>query len=130
MANVLDANLFIRYFTNDDPKKAQAVKHLLETKKDLIIPDMVFAEIEWTLRSFFKQPKEQILTNLASILTLNNVVMNASLIAKTLLIWQQYSINFIEAYLAAYVKENQLEGIYSCDKADFDKIKDLHRLEP
>lgn len=129
MASVLDANLFVRYFTNDDPQKARAVEQLLKSKKKFVVPDIVFAEIEWTLRSFYRQPKQLILEHLGSLLLLENLSINYSLMAKTLLLWKEHTIDFVDAYLAAYTWVHHLENLYSFDQS-IDKIKTIKRLEP
>ena len=53
----VDTNLFIRYFTNDDPHKADRVERLLEQARTgtirLITADMVIAEVVWVLESAY-----------------------------------------------------------------------------
>ncbi len=130
MARLIDTNLLVRYFTEDDPKKAKAVAKLLKNTKEIfLLPDIVFAEIEWTLRSFYKTPKATILTHLGSLLALQNMELNTTLMAKTLLIWKEYNIDFIDAYLTAYAKEKHTTEIYSYDES-LDKVKGLTRLAP
>lgn len=49
---ILDTSALIRFFTNDDPVKAKKIKLLLEDKsKSFIIPDVVFPELEYVLKS-------------------------------------------------------------------------------
>ncbi|HCC53622.1 MAG TPA: hypothetical protein DEQ20_01650, partial [Desulfobulbaceae bacterium] len=57
-ASFLDANIFIRYLTNDDPAKADRVEKLLDQAagggKQLLTTEMVIAEVVWVLESFYK----------------------------------------------------------------------------
>ena len=47
----LDTSALIRFFTNDIPSKAQRVKEVLESGEKIIIPDVVFPELEYVLFS-------------------------------------------------------------------------------
>ena len=53
----IDTNLFIRYLTNDDSKKADRVDRLLEQaanrKIKLLTAEIVLAEVVWVLESFY-----------------------------------------------------------------------------
>lgn len=129
MARLIDANLIIRYITQDDQEKALAVKKLLQKDKQLIIPDMVVAEIIWTLVSFYYTPKEEAVEKILSLLAMDNIEANKELLNKSLNIFQKNNIDYIDAYLAAFCEEGNLEGIYSYDH-DFDKIKGIARKEP
>lgn len=46
-----DTSALIRFFTNDLPSKAQRVKEVLESGEKIIIPDVVFPELEYVLLS-------------------------------------------------------------------------------
>lgn len=49
MQIILDTNILVRFFTNDIPDKAKDVKKLFETGENLLIPDVVFPELEYVL---------------------------------------------------------------------------------
>ena len=63
MLVILDTNALVRFFTKDLPDKAQKVRDLLETEKDMLIPDVVFPEIEYVLRTQYSQSREDILNS-------------------------------------------------------------------
>lgn len=127
---LIDANLIIRYLTRDDPKKAHKVKKLLEdTNEELLLTDLTLAEIVWTLSSFYKFNKEEIIEKLQPLLIMENINCNRELLLRTLFFYKNYKLSFIDAYLSAYSMEEDLEGIYSYDR-DFDKVKTVKRSEP
>jgi len=68
----LDANIFIRFLTKDDRKKAEDVRKLFELIEGGKIKAqthiIVLAEIVWTLHSFFKIKKETIAEYIALLL--------------------------------------------------------------
>ena len=55
---VLDTNLLVRYLTEDEPAKADAVENLLDKASRgevrLVIPSVVMAELVWVLESFYR----------------------------------------------------------------------------
>lgn len=129
----IDTNLLIRYFTEDDSEKAKAVENLFKKteagKEKLEIPDLIMAEMVWVLLSFYEVSKEEVIEKLEAILALKNVKMNAPVLKKTVELYRNHNISYIDAYLAAYAFENNQEIIYSYDQG-FDKIEDLKRNEP
>jgi predicted nucleic-acid-binding protein len=48
---VLDTSALIRFFSNDLPAKGRTVRLLLESTEKVFIPDVVFLELEYVLRS-------------------------------------------------------------------------------
>lgn len=127
---LLDTNLLLRFLIEDDIQKAQAVANLLETSKDkLIVTDMAYAELAWVMASFYKFPRKEIVEKLSSILNIKNLFLSRQLLADSLVIYSKYNIDFIDAYHAAFMKKRSMKNIYSYDR-DFDKLKDLDRLEP
>lgn len=128
---IIDTNIIIRFLLKDHPTQSKSTKKLLENSpEDLLLPDMVIAEIIWLLTSYYKLSKRDIIEKIQDILTLEKIQANKDLIYKALMFYQTYNIDFIDAYLAAYCNEKKnIKGIYSFDK-DFDKIKDIKRFEP
>ena len=57
----IDRSALIRYFTGDDKKKANLVAKLLSSDEDLLIPDVVFVELEYVLLKLYKSTRRQIL---------------------------------------------------------------------
>ena len=60
----VDANVFLRYVTNDIPEQADAVEALLDRAASgeirLVTSVLVVAEVVWTLGSFYKRTKEHV----------------------------------------------------------------------
>lgn len=126
---LIDANLIIRYLTIDDRKKALAVKRLLESsQEELLLPDVILAEIVWTLASFYKFEKKDVVEKLQALLLMDSIRCNYNLLQRSLVLYKSHNISFIDSYLSAYAIEKEL-GIYSYDK-DIDKVKLVKRFEP
>jgi len=129
MAKLVDTNLIIRFLLNDNQKQADAAKKLFSSSEKLYLTDLVLAEIVWVLTSVYNFPKVDIAQKLQNLLNLNIFKSNKRLLNQALQLYEQFSISFVDAYLASLVLEKNLEGIYSFDKG-LDKIKSLKRLEP
>lgn len=130
MPKVVDANIIIRFLVSDKEEKTKRIKRLFEEEKEkLILTDVTVAEIVWVLNSYYKQSKEEIVEEILSLLEVSNVVSNKSLLTQALSYFREYTIDYIDAYLIAYAKENSLPGIVSYDKS-IGKVKEIKRFEP
>jgi predicted nucleic acid-binding protein len=129
MAKLLDANLIIRYFLDDDHAKADAVEQLLASGEELWLPDVVIAEIVWVLASYYKLSRFDIAERIESLISLKNIKANKLLIFTAISYYCEFNLDWVDAYLAAYARENRLAYIYSYDQ-DFDKLKQIKRVEP
>lgn len=130
-AKVIDTNLIIRYLTENDVSKADAVEKLFKKaeREELEIPDVIFAEIAWVLLSLYNLGKKEVVEKLEGLLSLRSAKMNRGVLKKTVEIFSNFDISYIDAYLSAYALENGQNVIYSFDKG-FDKIKQITRIEP
>jgi predicted nucleic acid-binding protein len=130
----VDTNIFLRYLTADDQAKYCKCKELFERtvagKETLVTSDMVMAEVIWTLLSYYKLPKEEVIEKVSKILNTPNIVVeNHKVFSEALLLYSLKNIDFIDAYNSVYMKHNRMEEIYSYDK-DFDGLEFLNRIEP
>ena len=73
MQIVLDTSTLIRFFTNDIPQKAEKVEKLIENEKYIVIPDVVFPELEYVLASAYILPRNKILDAYRFILSRENI---------------------------------------------------------
>lgn len=130
----IDTNVFLRYLTKDDPSKfercRQMFKRALEGEITLSTSEMVIAELIWTLQSYYKVPKAEVVEKVSVILGTENLfVLNKDILADALVLYARKNIDFIDAYNAVFMKYQGLREIYSYDE-DFDMIEDIERKEP
>lgn len=127
--NLLDVNIILRFLVNDDPKKADKVKKILQgSKPKNILPDVVLAEIVWVLSSYYGQPKSSVIEKMRALIHLDSIECNLALLDSTFTFWEYHNISFIDAYLLA---KSQLEDLtlYSYDKK-LTKISGVNVQEP
>lgn len=125
---IVDTDVIIRYLTNDDPGKANRFETFLQSGKKVQLTDVTFAEVYWTLSSFYKIKKAEIFSMLESLITLPAIVSNTSVFSHTIDLLKQHNISFIDAYTAASAMRSD-KVILSYDR-DFDKIVGIKRTEP
>lgn len=128
--NLIDTNVIIRFLLKDHPTQSPATKKLLDNFQErLLLTDVVVAETIWLLTSYYKLPKEEVIEKVYLIINLPGIDSNKPILIRALYFYRNFNIDYIDAYLAAYSEEENLEGIYSFDE-DLDKIKEIKRFAP
>lgn len=128
MPRLVDTNLLVRFLVNDNSEQALAAEKIFK-EPNLVLADIVFAEVVWTLQSFYNFPREEIVEKLYKLLQSHAFVCNRELILNSLFLYLNHNISFVDAYIIAYANLENLEGIYSFDKG-LDKIKSIKRFKP
>lgn len=131
----VDTNLFIRYITDDDPKKADRVEALLTEAADgrirLVTADLVLAEVVWVLESAYGLKPVEITPMVRAILATPGLeVINEALVNRALDYYQGQNINFIDSYIAALKEKLNITEIYSFDRKHLSRLDSLNRIEP
>ena len=68
----IDTNVLIRYIVQDDPGQSRIATRMIEEnlspENKGFIPSIVLCEVIWVLKRFYRQPKEQLLLVVKTIL--------------------------------------------------------------
>ncbi|ACX52187.1 PilT protein domain protein [Ammonifex degensii KC4] len=131
---VLDANIILRFLTSDAPEQADRCAKLLKRveagTEEVWLPELVLADIVWTLEKFYRQPKERIRELLTLILNLRGLRHANKKVAKEALrLYVEKNVDWTDAFVAAQMFSHKQCEIYSYDR-DFDRIEGIIRLEP
>ena len=131
----IDTNLFIRYFTNDDPEKADRVEKLLaeaaKGKLKLVTTEMVIAEIVWVLESAYSLKNTDITPLIRGILATPGIeVINSIQVARAIELYESINIDFIDGYIAAVMEKQGITELYSFDRKHISRITGITRNEP
>jgi len=131
---VLDANIVLRVLTNYLLEKADRCAKLLilieAGSEEVWLPDLVLADIVWTLEKFYNQSKKRIQELLIPILELHGLRYTNKKVAKDALrLYVEKNLDWTDAFVAAQMLAQKKIEIYSYDR-DFDKIEGITRLEP
>jgi len=130
----VDTNIFLRYLTKDDPSKYEKCREMFKKamKGEIAITTsgMVIAELVWTLLSYYKVPKAEVIEKVSVIVGTKNLsIPDKNIVADALVLYGRNNIDFIDAYNAIFMRYHGLREIYSYDE-DFDLMEDIQRREP
>lgn len=134
MQYFIDTNVFLRVLIRENElsfRESRAVLELIKNKRiAAFTSNMVLAEVAWTLLSFYKFPKRQVVKALQGIIYLKGLKFKDAFDNKLAVeIYQKHNIKFIDAVIASHpMIFKKGAAIISYDK-DFDKIG-TNRLEP
>jgi predicted nucleic acid-binding protein len=130
----VDTNIFLRYLTKDNPLKYEKCKEMFKKamKGEIAITTsgMVIAELVWTLLSYYKVPKAEVVEKVSVIVGTKNLsIPEKHIVADALVLYARKNIDFVDAYNAVFMRYHGLREIYSYDE-DFELIEDIQRREP
>ena len=131
----VDTNVFVRYLTGDDERKASAFEKLLvqaaSGKIGLVTSEIVIAELVWVLESYYKLKPPVIGELIRAILNTEGLKTKGSdMIEKALDLYESENIDFIDAHIIAYMRSNHIETLCSFDKRHLSKVDGIRRIEP
>jgi uncharacterized protein len=132
----IDANVFLRFLTRDDPVKAERVKTLLERAQrgevTLYTSESVVTELVFVLSSprLYRLGREQVRAVLLPIVALKGLKLpGRKAILEALDLYAATSMDFVDALAVAQMEVQRITEVYSYDE-HFDSVKGIKRLEP
>ena len=130
MTAFVDTNVLIRHLTGDPPDLAARATKFLGEIDTLLLPDVIVAETVYVLESFYEVGAEEVARLVRSIIAFDPIqVANASLLLRSLEVYETYRIDYAEAYLVASAETTDIDQIASFDRA-IDRVPTLTRIEP
>ena len=134
--NVIDANVFIRYLSGDDPTKQEKSKALIErirTGQEVVFStEVILHEVCYILSALthYSLTHQEIRDRLYPILQIPSLhVANKTLCLEALNIFATgEKIDFSDALSVAYVRNGVADGIYSFDRK-LDNVPGSHRVD-
>ena len=121
----VDTNALLDFRLKREPgfkKTKQVIKSCSSEKTRMFIPSIVFPEIEWVLRSFYKQSKELIINFLEELLELEGLILENKLEMKNALIYFKYSnIKFTDSIILSQIQRVKPDEFLTFDE-DLQKI--------
>jgi len=126
----LDTNVLIRHLTGDPPAQARRASAFLEQAHELLVPDLIVAEVVYVLESFYEVERPQVAELARAILGFPAIVVaDEPLLLRALEIYEVDRIDFAEAYLVACAEAAGVEAIASFDRS-IDRVSTVRRVEP
>jgi predicted nucleic acid-binding protein len=130
----IDTNIFLRALVGDQVKQAKECVEFLQKVADgkvqAVTSSLVLAEVAWTLKSYYRLEKIQIVPALEAIQSLASLkIVDEHRPTRGTDLYANHSVKFIDALIASNPRiESGKMAIVSYDK-DFDRLG-CKRIEP
>lgn len=130
MSAFLDTNVLIRHLTGDPPAQARRATAFLERAEELLVPDLIVAEVVYVLESFYEVERQRVAELVRAVIGFPAiVVVDEPLLLRALEVYEVDRLDFAEAYLVASAEASGVETIASFDRT-IDRLATVQRLEP
>jgi predicted nucleic acid-binding protein len=127
---LLDTNVLVRHLTGDPPSQARRATALLAGDNELLLADLVLAELVYVLESFYRRPREQVAEAARSLLALPSIAtVDPDLLLRSLELYEAHRLDYAEAYLAAAAEVWEVGRVVSFDQA-LDRVASIQRVQP
>ena len=130
MTAFLDTNVLVRHLTNDPPEQAERATRYIQESDNLLLPDLIVAEVTYVLDSFYDFTRAEIASGLESTLSEESIVVtDVQLLLRSLEIYEIHRLDFADAYLIALAERTGVGAVASFDR-DIDRPGTVTRIEP
>ena len=130
MSAFVDTNILIRHLTGDPPDQAARATRFLTAADELLLADLVVAEVVYVLESFYEVPRARVAELVQAIVAFPAVVvLDAAMLLRALEVYETARLDFAEAYLVAQAERSGVGVVASFDRAN-DRVGTVRRLEP
>jgi predicted nucleic acid-binding protein len=127
---LVDTNVLVRHLTGDPPSQARRATALLRSSHELILTDLVLAEMVYVLESFYEVPRAEIAGMARALLALPSIEAgDHDLLLRAVEIYEVLRLDFAEAYLSALAEMSDVNRVASFDR-QIDRVKSIQRIEP
>ena len=130
MTAFVDTNVLIRHLTGEPPQQARQATRYLEEADQLLLPDLILAEVAYVLESFYEVAGLQVAEALRAILSFRAIrVVDSALLYRTVELYEVHRLDFADAYLVASAERTGVGVVASFDRA-IDRAATVRREEP
>lgn len=130
MRAFVDTNILIRHLTGDPPEMAARASAFLEAADELLLTDLVAAEVVYVLESFYAVPRAEIAQAVRSLIAFDAMVcVDPALLRRSIEVYETDRIDFTDAYLVASAESTGVGRVASFDRS-LDRVSTIERFEP
>ena len=130
MRGFVDTNVLVRHLTGDPPAQARRATAWLAGRHQLILVDLVLAELVYVLESFYERPREEVAALARSLLAMESIQpADNLLLLRALELYESARLDFADAYLVASAELSGIDRIASFDRR-IDRVASIARVEP
>jgi predicted nucleic acid-binding protein len=126
----VDTNILIRHLTGDPPEQARRATRYLEQADQLLLSDLILAEVAYVLESYYDVARPQVAETLRSVLAFRAIrVIDEALLQRAVELYEVHSSDFADAYLVANAERTGVGVVASFDRG-IDRVGTVRREEP
>ena len=130
MTAFIDTDILVRHLTGVPPNLAARATRYLEETRDLLLPDLILAEVAYVLESFYEVPRADVARILRAILGFRSIrVVDSRLLERAIEVYDVDRLDFADAYLVASAESSGIGVIASFDRS-IDRVGTIRREEP
>ena len=130
MRAFVDTNVIVRHLTGDPPAQARRATSLLRGRHELLLTDLVLAELVYVLESYYERPRGEVAIMARSLLALRSIVaIDDLLLLRAIELYESERLDFAEAYLVAAAETSGVGAVASFDRR-IDRARTIRRIEP
>ena len=130
LAAFIDTNVLVRHLTNDPPEMAERATRYLREAAQLLLSDVVLAEVAYVLESYYERPRAEVATALRAIVDFPAIhTVDADLLHRAIEVYEVIRLHFAEAYLVASAERTGVGVVASFDR-EIDRAGTVRRVEP
>ena len=121
---IVDANVILRFFVRDNEEqflRAKAFIQRLELgKEDVLMTEIVFAEVVWVLNKVYEVPRQEIADTFSKVIGYRGIrtMLEKEIFRESLRLYAKHSLDIQDVFLAVLSK-NKGCPIITFDKHDF-----------
>jgi len=102
----------------------------LANAEELLLADLVVAEIVYVLESFYEVPTEEVARLVRSVIAFAPIrTLDPALLLRSLEVYETHRVDFVEAYLVASAESAGVSDIVSFDRS-LDRVSTINGIEP
>jgi predicted nucleic acid-binding protein len=126
----VDTNVLIRHLTGEPPAQARRATRYLEQADELLLPDLILAEVAYVLDSFYEVERAEVASTLHAILAFPAIrVLDLELLQRAVEVYEVHRLDFADAYLVASAERTGIGVVASFDRS-IDRVNTIRREEP
>jgi predicted nucleic acid-binding protein len=126
----VDTNILVRHLTGDPPDQAARATKFLASADELLLTDLIVAEVVDVLESFYEVGRWQVAELVRAIISFRPVVvLDLAMLLRALEVYETDRLDFAEAYLVAQAERSGIGEVASFDRA-IDRVTTVRRVEP
>jgi len=112
----VDTNIIIRHLTGDPPEQARAATAFLAAADEVLLPDLIVADVVFVLESFYDLERERVAELIRAVIGFPPIlVVDVPLLLRAVEVYEVGRLDFAEAYLVASAEASDVLRIASFD---------------